>query len=448
MTNTATRTPSVYLVSLGCSKNLVESETFMGFLAQRGIELSPDPDTADALVVNTCGFLQSAADESFEVIREMVDLKGHGKKRKKGVYVFGCLVGRDRERMERELQGVDGFFGVAQMKAVADAIARNHGEGHPLDDFTMRGGVLPRLQATPPHTAYLRISDGCDCRCTFCTIPSIRGRHTSRPIDDLAAQVEQMTAEGVRELTLIAQDSTQYGKDLYGEMCLERLLERFDGIEDLDWYRVMYAFPAHVTDRFLEFLSRAKKFCDYLDMPVQHADTDVLRRMARGTTAEKQLRLIECIREARPGISLRTTILVGFPGETEEAFERLVDFMETVRFDHVGVFPYSPEPGTPSVNMPGAVPEEVIDERFERISEIVIRIGAENAEQKVGSERDVIIDGPSDVFPDFLRGRHKGQAPDVDGITYVKKNGHEPGDIVRCRILGSRGFDLFGEATS
>ncbi len=441
------KTPSVYLVSLGCSKNLVESEVFLGHLAARGIELAQDPRHADALVVNTCGFLQSAADESYQVIREMADAKGKG--RRKGLYVFGCLVGRQKDHMEKALPGVDGFYGVGQMEAVAEAIAQKHGSGHPLDEFAMRNGRRPRrVLATPPHTAYLRIADGCNCKCTFCTIPSFRGRLASRPIDELVGEVEALVEGGVLELSIIAQDTTQYGEDLYGTMCIEKLLERLDDVEGLMWYRVLYAFPAHVQDGFIEFLGHGRKMCPYLDMPIQHADTEILRRMGRGINEEKQFRLIERIRAACPGIALRTTLLVGFPGETEEAFERLLQFVEAARFDHAGIFTFSPEPGTPSYSMPDQVPEEIRQDRYNRLFEIVERIGGELAKAKVGSDRDVIIDGESDIFPDFWRGRHAGQAPDVDGVTYVRRDGVEPGTLVSCRILGSEGFDLFAEKTN
>lgn len=449
-TNTKeTKTPSVFLVSLGCSKNLVESEVFLGHLAARGIDLAQDPRHADALVVNTCGFLQSAADESYQVIREMAEAKGKG--RRKGLYVFGCLVGRQKDHMEKSLPGVDGFFGVGQMEAVAEAIARRHGSGHPLDEFAMRNsGALARsprrIIATPPHTAYLRIADGCNCKCTFCTIPSFRGRLASRPIEDLVQEVEGLVENGVLELSIIAQDTTQYGEDLYGTMCIERLLEQLDGVEGLKWYRVLYAFPAHVQDSFIEFLGRGRKMCPYLDMPVQHADSDILRRMGRGINEEKQRRLIERIRAARPDIALRSTILVGFPGETEEAFERLLQFIEDVRFDHAGLFTFSPEPGTPSFTMPDQVPVEVKEDRYNRAFELIERIGSEIARAKAGSERDVLIDAESDVFPDFWRGRHSGQAPDVDGVTYVRKTrGISEGMMVPCRIIASEGFDLFAE---
>ncbi len=437
-------------VSLGCPKNTVDSERMLGLLQIDGYQLVDDPDGADFVVVNTCGFIEAARTESFAAIKEMVELKQAGRTR--GVIVSGCLAERQKEALLDECPEVDhlvGVFGREEITRVADRLIGNLDEQRtvfrPAPSLALSD--QNRFRITPRHFAYLKISEGCDRLCTFCAIPGMRGKHASKPMEEVITEAKQLAADGVRELIVVAQDTTYYGLDNYGEPRLADLLEQLDEVEGLDWIRLMYFYPMYIDDRLAKTIGNAKRIVPYIDMPLQHINDTMLKRMARRVTRAQTEDLIGKLRTHIPGLTMRTTMITGFPGETDEQFEELVGFVEEQRFERLGVFTYSIEPGTPAVSLPNQVDDAVKEERRGRLMEVQQRVAFEWNEQQIGSTQEIILDIPVDGQPNVFVGRTLADAPDVDGIVYVTGDeSHAAGQIVPCEMVASEGYDLIAAA--
>ena len=419
--------PKIHLASLGCAKNLVDSERLLGLLATRGGIVGAPAEEADFIIVNTCGFISAAKRESIGAIRKYARIK-----RKTGarLIVFGCLVEREGERLAAALPEVDRFFGLGEEEGVAAACG--------LGGEACRPG---RLLLTPPHTAYLRISEGCDHRCTYCTIPMIRGRFRSRPADEVIAEAEELASSGVHEINLIGQDTTAYGSDLHPRVGLAELIERIAAIEEIRWIRLLYAHPLGFDNGLIDAYASIEELCEYVDLPLQHLSDRILKRMGRGTTRAGSIGLIRRIRERIPNIAIRTTFIVGFPGETEAEFGKLIDSVRAIRFDHLGVFPYSREEGTPAANMPGQVPEWRKRRRLRRLMLAQQKVVLEKNEEMVGRRVEAVIDSSTDDDGVWI-GRTRLQAPDADSITYIEGEGFSPGAFLDVEITGYSGYDL------
>jgi ribosomal protein S12 methylthiotransferase len=436
-------------VSLGCPKNLVDSERMLGKLAQDGYVLTPEADGADVVVVNTCGFIEASRQESLAVIREMLALKEQG--RVGAVVVAGCLAERKKDDLLQEVPGVDqivGVFGREDIASVVDRALEQRLEQRSLfrpapvkalDDTA-------RLRVTPRHYAYLKISEGCDRTCTFCAIPGMRGQHVTKPIEEVLREARELAADGVRELILVAQDTTYYGLDLYGKVRLAELLRELDTVDGLEWIRVMYAYPIHFTDELIETLATSRKVLPYLDLPLQHINDRVLKRMQRRVNRAATEELLARLRKAIPGLALRTTFITGFPGETDAEFEELLAFAQAQRFERVGVFPYSYEPGTPATRLDGHLSEEVKLERRDRLMAAQQEIAFAQAAAKVGQEIKVIVDGLDPELPGHVLARGHADAPEIDTVVRVKGKGLHGGDIVKVKVTAADGYDLAARA--
>lgn len=434
-------------VSLGCPKNLVDSERMLGLLAQDGFALVPDGNPADIVVINTCGFIDAARQESLAVIRELIDRKRAGVVR--GVIVAGCLAEREREMLLEEVPEVDqvvGVFGREEIARVAGRVLQGLKEQRvlfrpaPIQAQDDRA----RLRVTPRHLAYLKVSEGCDRHCTFCAIPAMRGPHVTKPIEEVVREARELADDGVRELNLVAQDMTYYGVDLYGRPRLAELLRELDSLEGLDWVRVLYNYPSYFTDELHDVLAGGRRIIPYLDMPLQHINERMLKLMNRRHTRAETETIIARLRAEIPNLVLRTTFIVGSPGETEAEFEELLAYVEATRFERLGVFPYSFEADTPSARLPGHVPDAVKAERRDRVMAAQQPIAFAFNESQVGRDLEVLIDAPG---PEGTwLGRSYADAPDVDGQVIVTGAGLEPGDLVPCAIVAAEGYDLVGRA--
>jgi ribosomal protein S12 methylthiotransferase len=440
-------------VSLGCPKNLVDSERMLGKLAQDGYALTPNADGADVVVVNTCGFIEPARQESLAVIREMLELKKQG--RVGAVVVAGCLAERKKDDLLQEVPGVDHIVGVFGREEIADVVAQARGRrsaGLTEQRSLFRPAPVraledtARLRITPRHYAYLKISEGCDRLCTFCAIPAMRGKHVTKPMEEVIREARELAADGVRELIVVAQDTTYYGLDLYGRVRLAELLRELSQVEGIDWIRILYAYPIHFTDELIATLAQTEKIIPYLDLPLQHINDRMLRRMQRRVNRAETESLLHRLRQAISGLVLRTTFIVGFPGETDAEFAELLDFAQEARFERVGVFPYSFEPGTPATRLDGHLPEEVKQERRNRLMAAQQEIAFAWGRQQVGRELDVILDAPDPEVPNHMRGRGHADAPEIDGVVRVKGKGLRPGDIVRAKVTAADGYDLAARA--
>lgn len=439
---------SYAFVSLGCPKNLVDSEKMLGTLAMDGYSLVPDPAESDFVIVNTCGFIESSRAESRSVIQEMLELKRAGKTR--GVIVAGCLP----ERLEEgglasempEIDHVVGVFGRDEISEVADRLLGGINEQRelfrpaPIQALDDRA----RLRITPGHFAYLKISEGCNRTCTFCSIPMMRGKHITKPIEMVVEEARELAADGVRELNLVAQDTTYYGMDLYGETRLVELLQELDKVDGLDWIRLMYLYPEHFTDQLIDQIVASPKVLPYLDMPLQHISSPVLKRMQRRVNGEQTKELVARLRERVPNLVLRTTFITGFPGETDEQFQELYDFVAETRFERMGVFTYSKEPGTPAVKLDGHLPESVKESRRDALMKLQQQIAFEHAESLVGYELDVLID--DQVEDNVYIGRSFADAPEIDASVFVSAEGLEVGSMVPVEIVRREDYDLIGVA--
>jgi len=440
---------SYAFVTLGCPKNLVDSEKMLGTLALDGYALVSDPDGADFVIVNTCGFIESSRAESKAVIREMLDLKKAGKT--KGVIVAGCLPQRLGPALLDELPEIDhivGVFGRDEINRVADHLiggAREQRElfrPAPIRAMDDRA----RLRMTPDHYAYLKISEGCDRTCTFCSIPKMRGKHITKPIEMVIAEATELARDGVRELNLVAQDTTYYGLDLYGEVRLVQLLQELEKVEGIDWIRLMYLYPIHFTDSLIDTIVASDKVIPYLDMPLQHISDPVLRRMQRRVNRSQTEELVRKLRDRIPNLVMRTTFVVGFPGETDAQFEELKTFVEEAQFERMGVFPYSLEPDTPAARLDGHLPEDIKLARRDELMALQQQIAFEYGDSLVGNEIDVLIDEPAGEG--LWRGRGYMDAPEIDGEVFVSGADLQPGLFVPVEILERRDYDLVGIAVN
>lgn len=432
-------------VSLGCAKNLVDSERMLGLLRLDGYQLVADPDGADFVVVNTCGFIEAARQESFAAIHEMLELKRQGRIR--GVVVSGCLAERQKETLLEECPEIDylvGVFGREEITQVADRLVGNLEEQRTVfRPAPIRAlSDCDRLRITPRHFAFLKISEGCDRLCTFCAIPKMRGKHATKPMEEVLREAEQLAADGVRELNIVAQDTPYYGIDLYGEPRLAELLRRLEQVEGFDWIRLMYFYPMYVTDELIETIAVSRKIVPYIDMPLQHINDEMLRRMARRVTRRETEELVSKLRSRIPNLVLRTTFITGFPGETEEHVEELEAFIAEHQFERMGVFTYSYEADTPSAKLPDHLPEAVKAERRDRLMAVQQESAFGWCERQVGRTVDVLIDRPLENEPNVWLGRTYADAPDVDGLVYVTSDELQPGDLIPCEIVAYQGYDL------
>jgi ribosomal protein S12 methylthiotransferase len=448
----ATMAPKSFaFVTLGCPKNLVDSERMLGKLAQDGYSLTPDADGADVVVINTCGFIEPARQESLGVIREMLELKRQG--RVGAVVVAGCLAERKGDDLLKEVPEVDHIVGVFGREEITQVVNRSLLKNRRDEQRSLfrpapvRAQVdTERLRITPRHYAYLKISEGCDRLCTFCAIPGMRGKHVTKPIEEVLREARELAADGVRELVVVAQDTTYYGLDLYGKVRLAELLRELDKIDGLEWIRILYAYPIHFTDELIEVMATAKKLVPYLDMPLQHINDPMLRRMSRRVDRPTTENLLGRLRKAIPNLTLRTTFIVGFPGETEAEFAELREFMKATKFERVGVFPYSLEPGTPAARLPDHVPEELKAARRDELMEIQQEIAFAHAQSQIGKELEVIVDGPDPEAPNCVLARGHADAPEIDCTVRLKGKALRPGDLVRARITGADGYDLLARS--
>jgi ribosomal protein S12 methylthiotransferase len=440
-------------VSLGCPKNLVDSERMLGKLAQDGYALTPDADGADVVVVNTCGFIEPARQESLGVIREMLELKKQG--RVGAVVVAGCLAERKKDDLLKEVPLVDHIVGVFGREEIAQVLNQVQSSSR-LNGQQQRSLFRPapvraqedtaRLRITPRHYAYLKISEGCDRLCTFCAIPGMRGKHVTKPIEEVLKEARELVADGVRELILVAQDTTYYGMDLYGRVRLAELLRELDKLDGLDWIRVLYAYPINFTDEVIDTLAGANKIVPYLDLPLQHINDRMLKRMQRRVNRQETEKLLGRLRQAIPGLALRTTFIVGFPGETDAEFDELLAFVREAKFERVGVFPYSYEPDTPATRLDGHLGEDIKTERRNRLMEAQQEVAFAWTKRQVGRELEVMVDGPDPEIPNHALARSHADAPEIDAAVRVKGKNLHPGDLIRVKITAADGYDLVARA--
>jgi ribosomal protein S12 methylthiotransferase len=442
----------VGMVSLGCPKNLVDSEVMMGMLARQGYEMTQDQAAADVLVVNTCGFIDSARQESVETILEMAQLKQTGNLKR--LIVAGCLVERYQDQLEREIPEIDACIGVNQLSEIGNIVEPGrrvlpiYSDGKTAPELYLYDETTPRLRATAPYTAYVKIAEGCDHTCAFCIIPKLRGVFRSRSPESIRREVESLAAQGVKEIVLISQDTTTYGTDLELKDGLARLVDSLASVEGVKWLRFMYCYPTAITDGLLRVMKERDNVCKYFDIPLQHASRRMLSRMRRGGGSDAYKRLIERIRSRVPGVAVRTTFIVGFPGEQAEDFEELIGFVRSVEFDRVGVFTYSDEENAAAFNLDGKVESSVMAARERRLMKEQARISFRKNRAMRGQRVRVLLEGRSKETDLLLEGRMETQAPDIDGSVLINEvaEGVEvhPGDFVTVEITAAHEHDVIG----
>lgn len=440
---------TIHIVSLGCPKNLIDSEVMAAVLVKGGFCITEFPEEADVILINTCAFVLPAKEESIDEIFRMARMKES--EQCKHLVVAGCLSQRYGNILEHEIPEVDLFVGTGNILEIADLIdnlqrkdsrfPRSH-IGKPT--FLMTSSHA-RLISTPPYTAYLKVAEGCSNCCSYCVIPTVRGAFRSRTMDDIVKEAESLAEGGVKEIILTAQDTTAYGKDLPGKPNLAMLMKNLASIEGLRWIRLLYTYPASLTDEILQTISDEEKVCKYIDIPVQHIDDEILTSMNRKGSGRAIRNIITKARDIIPDVALRTSLIVGFPGETPEKFEDLVTFVHETRFDHLGVFVYSQEEGTQAAEFPAQIPEEEKEERRGIVMEDQAIISYEINQSLIGSVHEVLMEGRSDI-PEFTQiGRLSRQSPDIDGVTYVNADEKRPGEIIHCRIVSAEEYDLYAE---
>jgi ribosomal protein S12 methylthiotransferase len=435
---------TVSLVSLGCPKNLVDSEVILGLLSKAGYSLTSRPSEAQIIIVNTCSFIQNASREAIAMILDLARYKEKGTCRL--LVVSGCLPQRYGRSLEGEFPEVDLFVGTGDFQNLPEILSKNHKAKSFLSKPTfLYDEMTPRILSTPSFYAYLKIAEGCSNLCTFCTVPKIRGAYRSRTIQSVLKEARRLVDQGVREIILIAQDTTAYGRDLNNETHLEKLLKGLIRVDGLRWIRMLYSYPKpdYFTEGLLKLMAHEEKICPYLDLPIQHIDDEILKRMGRRSRSHEIYNLLQKIRTALPEISLRTSLIVGFPGETERHFRALLDFVEKAQFDHLGAFKYSAEEGTPASRLSGAVPESVKEERLGVLMDLQKTISLKKHRGLVGRRMEVLVEG-QDRRRRLLRGRLKTQAPEIDGYAFLKGKAR-PGDRVEARITKALPYDLIGQ---
>ena len=435
----------ILFISLGCDKNLADSEEMLGLLTAGGHEITDDETQADAIVINTCCFIKDAKEESVETILEMAEYKKTGSCH--ALIVTGCMAQRYQKEIIEEVPEVDAVLGTTSygdiVKALEEAVAGNHFEEFRDIDYLPDTGSK-RVLTTGGHFGYLKIAEGCDKHCTYCIIPKLRGKFRSVPMERLIAQAEDMAEQGVRELILVAQETTVYGKDLYGKKSLHILLKKLCEIRGIRWIRILYCYPEEIYDELIETIRDEKKICHYLDIPIQHASDRILKRMGRRTSKQELIDIVGKLRKEIPDIVLRTTLITGFPGETEEDHEELKEFVDEMEFDRLGVFTYSPEENTPAAEMADQVPEEVKEERRDELMELQQEISYDRGQDRIGQELLVMIEGKVADESAYI-GRTYGDAPKVDGYIFVQTGELlMTGDFAKVRVTGALEYDLIG----
>jgi ribosomal protein S12 methylthiotransferase len=430
------------MVSLGCPKNQVDAEQMLGVLAGSGFEITPEQGEADLIVVNTCGFIESAKEESIEAILDAAKMKTQGKCAK--VIVAGCLAQRYKGDLLKELPEADAVIGTAEIGRIGEICRQALGTGGRVLHVSAPAMVygLPRLSTTPRHYRYLKIAEGCGNRCSYCAIPIIRGNFTSRPSASIIDEARRLAGEGAKELVLLAQDSTAY-RDR--DVDLPALLRKLTRVRGIEWVRLMYAYPGRISRELMAVMADEEKICKYLDIPIQHFDDKVLAAMNRRGTSEDIRKTIEQLRKRVPGIALRTSLIVGFPGETEAAFKRLLAYVKEAEFEHLGVFSYSPEEGTAACGMQAQVPAEIAADRLRRVMQAQSKISLKKNRALIGSRQRVLVDGMEDMA---LIGRLQTQAPEIDGMVYLSETEAGPGEFVEATITDATEYDLMGTTQS
>lgn len=434
------------LISLGCSKNLVDSEHYLGILSKRkGMELTSEIPEADIVIVNTCGFIGDAKEESIQTILEVSEFKETGNLKK--IIVAGCLAQKYSEEILKELPEVDAVIGtgdVDKIEKVVDEILAGKKAVETKNMTFLANANTDRVLTTAPHTAYLKISEGCNRACTYCIIPQMRGRLRSRSIEDIVEEAKRLVASGVREINLLAQETTEYGIDLYGDKKLAALMKELCKIEGLKWLRTYYMHPEYVTDELIEVMKSEDKICKYFDVPIQHVSDNILRNMARAKNGEQVKSVLNRIRKAIPDATIRTTLIVGFPGETEENFQELKEYVREFEFDYAGVFKYSREEDTVAYNLPDQVPEEIKDRRYAELVNLQSEIAERKNRRFLGQEIEVMIDGVSSESEYLLEGRTRGQALEIDGKVLTTDGTARPGEIVKVKVEQNFEYDFVG----
>lgn len=436
-------------ISLGCSKNLVDTEVMLGILAKNNIEITLEPAKADILIVNTCTFIQSAKEESITTILNMAEYKQEKKGKCRSLIIAGCMGQRYGQELLEEFPEVDAIVGTGAWSRIMEAVEATIQDrkrvlitGESKEIYT---ATTPRIFTTPFYSAYIKIAEGCNHRCAYCAIPYVRGNYRSRTIEDIKAEVEHLAENGVKEFNIIAQDTTYYGRDLYGKPSLVELLKELASIEKVQWLRIQYAYPHTFTDELIDLIASEDKICKYVDLPLQHAHNDVLKRMRRSDTKESVEELLNKLRTRIPGVVIRSSFIVGFPGETDSQYTTLRNFLEEQRFDKVGIFAYSREEGTPAYDMPNQVDENIMQERYHDLMSLQSKISETVNIEMEGKVIDVLIEGRDDE-QHIAYGRSYREAPDVDGQVFIENdNVSNPGDIIKVRILQGFDYDVVGE---
>lgn len=437
---------NILFISLGCDKNLVDSEVMLGLLDAKGYQIVDDETMADVIVVNTCCFIHDAKEESIQTILDMARYKTEG--RLKALIVTGCLAQRYQEEIQKEIPEVDAVLGTTSYDKIVDAVeGALVGNGH-MELADVNALPLPdshRMVTTGGHYAYLKIAEGCDKHCTYCIIPKIRGNYRSVPMDRLVKEAEELAEQGVKELILVAQETTLYGRDLYGEKSLHVLLRRLCEVKGIRWIRILYCYPEEIDENLIRVMKEEPKICHYLDLPIQHANDEILKRMGRRTSKKQLIDIIEKLRQEIPDITLRTTLITGFPGETKEQHEEVMEFVDEMEFDRLGVFTYSLEEDTPAASMPDQIPEEVKVDRQAEIMELQQDIVFDQAEDMIGREVLVMIEGKVADENAYV-GRTYKDAPNVDGLIFINTDEElMTGDFAKVKVTGALEYDLIGE---
>lgn len=447
---------SLFFTSLGCSKNLVDSEVMLGHLGLDGFTVTQNPEDAEVIIVNTCSFVEAAKTESIETVLDLADFKNPEIGRCKALVMSGCMAQRYSNELEDEIPEIDMFIGTGEYNKIVPLLKAFEDGKLEKKSFVEIPKFIhtefdPRINTSPFYTTWLKISEGCNRNCTFCIIPTLRGKLRSRSIESLVSEAKTLASTGVRELNLISQDFSDYGSDFEGfekvdnkNPIIHSMLKSLAEVDDIDWVRVFYFYPDDLTEDVMDFMATNPKICKYLDMPIQHLADGVLKRMNRRATGELIRSKVKKLREKIPGIVLRTSVIVGFPGETDEDFETLLEGIKEMRFNHLGVFKYSDEEGTPALRLKNKVPQEIIEERFEKIYEVQKEIARELNQEYVGKTIEVLVEGPHEETNLLLQGRHQGQAPDIDGRVIINDGQASAGDIVKVKISEVLDYDLVG----
>lgn len=436
----------IYLASLGCAKNLVDSENMLGIIASKNYPITTDIGMADIVIINTCGFIQSAVEETIDTILGAV-------KRKKGgdlerVFVTGCFVQRYGYKLRREMPEVDGWLGTGEIMRVLELVESSEDNSTPFfigkSDF-LADHDIPRIQMTPFYSAYLKIADGCSHKCSYCKIPAIRGALRSRSIRSLVSEAKSLRDKGVKELNLIAQDTTMYGADINNDVTIEKLLEELLLVDGIEWFRLLYSHPLEISNALLALMAKEDRIAPYLDIPFQHVNSHILRLMGREIREETPMELIQRVRSIKRSLSLRTTMMVGFPGESDEVFAELLNFVRDVKFDHLGTFIYSPEPGTAAARLKDIPDSKTAEQRRRKIMELQAAISLEKNRGMIGKTVPVLIEGVSSETDLLLTGRTSRMAPDVDSQVLINSGNGVVGEILNVKITEAHSYDLVGE---